>query len=88
MTPYEEIQAQIDILDTRYVAAYGTEYEKWPVPALREYAVHLLVGYDAMAEAELCQRFCAEPDPSSARDESCAYWMAVLSASSAYTHEL
>ena len=88
MTPYEEIQAQIDSLEKHFVVAHGTEYEKWPLSNLREYAEHLIVGYDAMTDAELCRRFCAEPDPHGARDESCAYWMAVLSAISAYTHEL
>lgn len=88
MTPYEEIQTAVDILEERFVVAYGTEYEKWPMPELREYAEHLMIEYDAMTDEELSRRFRAEPDPRSARDESCAYWMAVISAICACTPEL
>ena len=88
MTAYEELQVAADILEEQFVVAYGTEYEKWPLPKLREYAEHLMVGYDAMTDAEMSRRFRGEPDPRSARDESCAYWMAVISAICAYTNEL
>lgn len=78
MTTYEQHQTFADVLEEGCVAAYGTEYETWPLPDLQAYAEHLMLGLGAMTDEEIAQRFRAEPDPRAARDESCTYWIAIV----------